>query len=86
MVGVESISHNTLLMAGGRSWPVSGEDYVRRWGETMDIPLEEMEFQDRPGWLNWYDTSESQALLNYQNTSLDDFFKELEKAVEEALA
>jgi len=86
LVGVKSISHGTLLMAGGRSWQVSGEDYVRRWGETMDIPLEEMEFQDRPGWLNWYDTSESQALLNYQKTSLDDFFGELEKAVEDALA
>jgi len=86
LVGVESISHGTLLLAGGRSWQVSGEDYVRRWGETMDIPLEDMEFQDRPGWLNWYDTSESQTLLNYQKTSLDGFFKELEKAVEEALA
>ena len=86
LVGVESISHNTLLIAGGQNWQVSGEDYVRRWGETMDIPMEDMEFQDRPGWLNWYDTSESQKLLNYQKTSLDDFFKELEKAVEEALA
>jgi nucleoside-diphosphate-sugar epimerase len=86
VVEIESISKNTLLMAGGQSWQVSGEDYVRRWGEIMDIPMEDMEFQDRPGWLNWYDTSESQKLLNYQNTSLDDFFNELEKAVEEALA
>ena len=84
LVGVESISHGTLLMAGGRSWQVSGEDYVTRWGKTMDIPLEDMEFQDRPGWLNWYDTSESQTLLNYQKTSLDGFFKEFEVAVEEA--
>ena len=86
LVELESISNGTLLMAGGRSWQVTGEDYVRQWGEIMDIPLEEMEFQDGPGWLNWYDTSESQKRLNYQKSSLDDFFKELEKAVEEALA
>lgn len=41
---------------------------------------------DQPGWLSWYDTGTSQALLNYQNTSLDAFFKQLEVAVEEALA
>ena len=52
----------------------------------MDIPIEEMTFMDQPGWLNWYDTNASQELLTYQNTSLDDFFLELEKAVEEALA
>jgi len=52
----------------------------------MEIPLEEMGFMDRPGWLNWYDTGESQSLLNYQKTSLDAFFKQLQGAVEEALA
>lgn len=86
VVEIDSAPNSTLLLAGGKSWQVTGEDYVRRWGEIMDIPLEEMGFMDRPGWLNWYDTSESQALLKYQRTSLDTFFRELEIAVEEALA
>lgn len=75
----------TLLLAGGPGWQVTGEEYVRRWGEIMDIPLEEMEYLDRPGWLNWYDTRVSEALLGYQRTSLDGFFGELGKAVQEAL-
>jgi hypothetical protein len=45
-----------------------------------------MDFLDRPGWLNWYDTEASQKLLNYQQTTLDEFFKQLEAAVAEALA
>jgi nucleoside-diphosphate-sugar epimerase len=84
--GKETAFGRTLLLAGGPNWQVTGEAYVRRWGTIMDIPLEDMEFLNRPGWLNWYDTSESEALLVYQRTSLDDFFQQLEKAVQEALA
>jgi nucleoside-diphosphate-sugar epimerase len=84
--GQESTFGRTLLLAGGPKWQVTGEDYVDRWGKIMDIPLEEMAFSNRPGWLNWYDTRESQALLGYQKTSMDDFFQQLEKAVQEALA
>jgi nucleoside-diphosphate-sugar epimerase len=75
----------TLLLAGGPDWQVTGEEYVSRWGKIMDIPLDAMDFLDRPGWLNWYDTSASEALLGYQKTSQDSFFRELEKAVQEAL-
>ncbi len=86
LVGAEDMSEQPLLIAGGPGWQVSGELYVTRWGEVMDIPVEDMDFMDQPGWLHWYDTSASQALLNYQNTSIDSFFKELEIAVSEALA
>jgi nucleoside-diphosphate-sugar epimerase len=83
---INEVPNSTLLLAGGPDWQVIGEEYVKRWGEIMEIPLEEMTFMDQPGWLNWYDTKVSQTLLTYQKTSLDDFFLELEKAVEEALA
>ena len=75
----------TLILAGGKSWQIAGEEYVRRWGDIMEIPFEEMNFSDHPGWFNWYNTEESQRLLNYQNTRLEDFYKELKKAVQEAL-
>jgi nucleoside-diphosphate-sugar epimerase len=76
----------TLLLAGGPAWQMTGEEYVRRWGKIMDIPVEEMAFLDRPGWLNWYDTRTSEALLGYQRTTPDHFFEALQKAVDEALA
>ena len=86
LVGAEKAVGRTLIISGGPTWRVTGEEYVRRWGEIMEISLEEMDFLDRPGWLNWYDTSESQALLGYQKTTLDEFFQQLEAAVTEALA
>ncbi len=76
----------TLILAGGKTWQVTGKEYVKRWGDIMDIPLDEMNFLDSPGWFNWYDTTESQKLLGYQNTSVDNFFDQLDQAVQEALA
>ena len=86
LVEAEGVLNRTLIISGGPTWQVKGEDYVRQWAEIMDIPFEEMIFLDRPGWLNWYDTSASQGLLDYQATTLHDFFAQLQQAVEEALA
>lgn len=86
LAGLEKAMGRTLLLAGGPSWQVTGRDYVARWGEAMEIPLEEMRFQERPGWIHWYDTTESQALLGYQRTSLEDFMRQLRQAVVEAMA
>lgn len=86
LAGEKEAFGRTLIIAGGPTWQVTGKDYVRQWGEIMEIPIEEMSFQDKPGWLNWYDTSESQALLSYQKTSLEEFWRQLKEAVDEALA
>ena len=86
LVQVEGAFGRTLIIAGGPSWRVTGRDYVLRWGEIMEIPFEEMSFQDRPGWLHWYETADSQALLNYQKTTLEDFWGQLERVVLEELA
>jgi len=86
VVGKENALGQTQLIAGGPTWQVTGTQYVRQWGDAMEIPLEDMRFQDRPGWLNWYDTSASQALLKYQQTTLADFMSQLRAAVEEELA
>lgn len=86
LVGRREAYGKALNIAGGPSWQVSGEEYVRRFCETMELPAEEACFSDQPGWLDWYDTAESQALLSYQGTSLDRFHQLLRSAVEEALA
>jgi len=78
------VHNKTLIIAGGKTWQVRGEEYVRRWGEVMEIPFDEMSFQGSPGWFDWYDTSFSQIALGYQETSLDTFFKRLDEAVKEA--
>ena len=86
LIGKKEAFGRTLIIAGGPAWQVTGREYVTKWGEIMEIPEEEMSYLDRPGWLNWYDTAESQALLNFQKTTLDDFWEQLNEAVQEALA
>jgi nucleoside-diphosphate-sugar epimerase len=78
--------NQTHIIAGGPTWQVTGQQYVQQWGNIMEIPYDEMTFLNRPGWLNWYNTIESQKLLNYQQTSLEEFFSQLKTAVDEALA
>jgi nucleoside-diphosphate-sugar epimerase len=83
---LEKALNRTLIISGGEKWQMTGESYVNRWCEIMEIPTEEMIYMDRPGWLNWYDSVQSQGLLEYQNTAPEAFLKELEDAVAEALA
>jgi UDP-glucose 4-epimerase len=75
----------TFNLAGGPSWQMLGEEYARRYCQTLEISFESQKFLDRPGWLDWYDTTESQAVLNYQNTTFDEFHKQLRAAMEAAL-
>ena len=75
----------TFNLAGGKSWQVTGNKYARRYCETLEIGFDSQTYYEKPGWLDWYDTDESQAILGYQNTSFDDFHSMLRSAMEEAL-
>jgi len=72
-------------LAGGKSWQVLGKEYARRYCETLEISFDAQTYYDKPGWLDWYDTEQSQAILKYQNTGFDDFHAMLKSAMEEAL-
>jgi len=82
----EEVRRKVMNVAGGKSWQVTGGEYVRRYYQTMDLPLEQARYLDSPGWLDWYDTEESQRILQYQNTSFDKFHQLLAQAVADALA
>ena len=42
--------------------------------------------QDGPGWVDWYDTTESQRLLDYQHHSYTSYLEALRAEVERMLA
>lgn len=69
----------TLNIAGGTSWQLLGRDYVSSICDAMGIEDEQL-FADEPGWFDWYDTTESQALLSYQNTPFHLFVARLREA------
>ena len=74
-----------LNVAGGPSWQMLGADYVRAHFDAYGVDPAEAQYRSEPGWLDWYDTAESQALLGYQRTTFADYCTLLAKAVEEAV-
>jgi len=73
-----------LNIAGGKSWQVSGREYVTALYEAMELEPGGAVFSETSGWFDWYDTAESQALLKYQNTPFSEFVNQLRRAAEEA--
>lgn len=71
-----------LNIAGGPSWQMKGKDYVQAIYDLMGVPAEEAVYQDDFGSFDWYDTSQSQEILRYQETPFPRFLHLLEQAVE----
>jgi len=68
-------------IAGGESWRVTGEAYVRDSLERLGVDASEAVYQDHPGHFDWYDTNESETVLRYQNNSYVAFFEQLEAEI-----
>ena len=56
-------------IGGGPTWQMRGRDYVRDFYDVMGAPVELATYRETPGWVDWYDTEESQHILRYQNHS-----------------
>ena len=81
----EEATNKVLIIAGGESWQMLGHEYVEKVFELWDIPIEDASYREEPWWSDWYDTTESQAILDYQHTSFTEFLKQLDQAILEAL-
>jgi len=79
---------STLNIAGGVTWQTHGHQYVADHYDILGVPLEMAAFraQDEPGWVDWYDTTESQRLLDYQHHSYTNYLEALRAEVERMLA
>jgi nucleoside-diphosphate-sugar epimerase len=77
-----------LNIAGGATWQTSGGQYVADHYEILGVPLDLATFRgaDEPGWFDWYDTAESQRLLDYQQHSYRSYLETLHAEVERMLA
>jgi len=78
-------TNKTFNIAGGKSWQMLGHEYVGKVYQLLDIPIEEASYRDSPGWCDWYATTESQAVLDYQQTSFPRFLELLNQAIVEEL-
>jgi nucleoside-diphosphate-sugar epimerase len=85
-VGNEAVTGKILQIAGGQTWKLIGQEYSRAICEAFDIPPDSATFQEQPAWTGWYDTKESQRLLQYQNHSFEDFIGQLKTLYKEAVS
>jgi nucleoside-diphosphate-sugar epimerase len=78
----------TLHIAGGSTWQTTGRQYVADVYNILGVPLDLATFrsQDTPGWVDWYDTAESQHLLDYQQHSYTSYLDALRQEVARLLA
>ena len=85
-VGNEAVTGKILQIAGGQTWQMIGQEYSRAICEAFDFPPENATFQEKPGWTGWYDTNESQRLLQYQKHAFEDFIGQLRVLYIEAIS
>lgn len=69
-------------IAGGPTWQTTGRRYVERLYDLLGVPHDEAKFRDTPGWVDWYDTEESQRLLGYQHTPYASFLAQIKAEVD----
>ena len=74
-----------LNIGGGPSWQLRGRDYVRDFFEVMGAPVEMATYRDTPGWMDWYDTEESQRILGYQNRSYQHYIGEMRAIIQKMM-
>lgn len=84
-VGNTSTLGKIWQIAGGSTWRTTGQGYSDAICGAFDTPIESATFLDTPNWPAWYDTTESQAGLSYQQHTFDDFIAELQKIYQEAI-
>ena len=74
-----------LNIGGGPTWQLRGRDYVRDFFEVIGAPVEMATYRDTPGWMDWYDTEESQRILGYQNRSYQHYIGEMQAIIQKMM-
>ncbi len=74
----QAVKGRILIVGGGSSQQMYYRDMVGAMLKAFGLPLPPAEkFSREPFALDWYDTRESQALLEFQQKTLDDYTRDL---------
>jgi nucleoside-diphosphate-sugar epimerase len=84
-VDKEESTNKILIIAGGSTWQMKGYEFVAKFLEVLDIDVEDAEYPDKSTYSDWYDTEESQKILDFQKTDFPKFLQLLQKAVDDAI-
>mgnify|MGYP005844314255 CR=1 FL=1 len=85
-MGNDAAKNRVLNVTGGPTWQVLGGQYVANMYEILGLDPAEARYRDGPGWFDWYESAESEAILGYQRTSYQEFLRQLRQVAEEEFA
>ncbi|HEY50008.1 MAG TPA: NAD(P)-dependent oxidoreductase [Dehalococcoidia bacterium] len=76
----DALKGNTLVVSGGPEQRMLYKDMVGSMLKIMGLPLPpDHKFTQQPYYLDWYDTSRSQELLDFQRKTFDDYLADYEQ-------
>jgi len=76
----DSVKGNILVISGGPEERMLYKDMIRRILGVMGLPVPPArKFTREPYYLDWYDTTKSQRLLNFQHRSFADYIIDYSK-------
>lgn len=79
---ISTINGNTLVISGGPGEQMLYKDMIGSIMGVMGLPLPPADkFTRQPYYLDWYDTSMSQQLLNFQRRSFTDYLKDYSRGL-----
>jgi len=75
-----SVKRNTLVISGGTSQQMLYKDMIKAILGVLGLPLPPArKFTQEPYYLDWYDTSKSQELLQFQLKTFDGYLEDYAK-------
>lgn len=74
----EKARHKIFNIAGGKSWRMTGQEFIRRMYGALGLEVEP-NFSPTRTYFGWYDTTTSNEILEYQHTSFNDFLEKLKE-------
>ncbi len=78
----ESVKNRVLIVSGGPANQMYYHEFVTRAMGELGLPCPpEEKFSKGPAHLDWYDTSESEAALEYQSRTLDDYLRDIYRPI-----
>ena len=74
------------IVSGGPSWRMTGARYVEDFFRLVEVDPQDAVYQSDPGHFAWYDTSDSQEQLSYQNTAYSEYLDQMRANIEALMA
>ena len=84
-VSADAAVGKALNIAGGPTWQLDGKRYVEDFYDFVGAPSDDATYRTTPGWVDWYDTSDSQPILGFQNRSYQHYSQEMRDLVAELM-